>query len=75
MAGASTLPYRRFLPWSVLGTLAFSLVFCLLGYAFSRSYDQVASTVGRVAFGALFVLGLVALVLYFRRRRRAQVTP
>ena len=32
VAGASHFPYRRFLPWSVLGTLLFTLVFCGLGY-------------------------------------------
>jgi membrane-associated protein len=74
LAGASTLPYRRFVPWNVAGTLAFSLVFCLLGYGFSHSYDQVASTVGKVAFGALFLLAAGALAVYLRRRRRTEVS-
>ena len=52
MAGASHFPYRRFLPWSVLGTLLFTLVFCGLGYVFYNSYDEVAAKLGRGALAA-----------------------
>ena len=50
VAGASQFPYRRFLPWNLLGTLLFSLVFCGLGYVFYRSYDEVAAALSRSAF-------------------------
>ena len=70
LAGASRFPYRRFLAWDVLGTLLFSLLFCLLGYAFYTSYDDVASTVGRVAFAALAAVVAVALFVRWVRQRR-----
>lgn len=74
IAGASRLAYRRFLPWNLLGTLLFALLFCLLGYAFYRSYDDVVAVVGRAAFGVLLlvvVVAVVAVVVIRRRRARA----
>jgi membrane protein DedA with SNARE-associated domain len=72
VAGSSRFPYGRFLRWNAVGTLAFSLLFCLLGYAFYNSYDAVADTVGTVAFILLvaIVAGVVAF-LAIRRRRAA----
>jgi len=70
VAGASHFPYRRFLPWSVLGTLLFTLVFCGLGYAFYNSYDEVAAKLGRGALG-LLVLIIVAVVAVQAVRRRS----
>jgi membrane protein DedA with SNARE-associated domain len=75
IAGSSRFPYRRFLPWNLLGTLLFALVFCLLGYAFYRSYDELASTVGRVAFGVLVVVVGATLAVRSLRRRRAERAP
>ena len=69
VAGASHFAYRRFLAWSLLGTLLFSLLFCGLGYLFYRSYDEVAAIVGRSAFGLLVLIGIgVAAYLVIRRR-------
>ena len=71
IAGASRFEYTRFLPWNVLGTLLFSLAFCLLGYAFYESYDELASTIGQVAFVVLAVVVVAVLVIRALRRRRA----
>jgi membrane protein DedA with SNARE-associated domain len=75
IAGSSRFPYRRFLVWNVVGTLLFALVFCLLGYAFYRSYDELAGTVGRVALGALVVVIAAVLAVRSLRRRRAARAP
>lgn len=75
LAGASTLPYRRFLPWNVLGCLLFSCAFILTGYAFYKSYDDVVGIAGRAGLGALLALGaVVAAVVVVRRRRTAPRT-
>jgi membrane protein DedA with SNARE-associated domain len=67
IAGSSHFPYKRFLGWNLLGTLLFALAFCLLGYAFYSSYDELSSTVARVAFGVL--VAIVATLLVARRLR------
>jgi membrane protein DedA with SNARE-associated domain len=71
IAGASHFPYRRFLPWSVLGTLLFTLVFCGLGYVFYSSYDEVAAKLGRGALVLLVLIVVAILGVRSLRRRRA----
>lgn len=69
VVGSTTLPYRRFLPWDVLGTALFSLIFCLLGYFFYRGYE---SLIGAVDSGGLALLaaGVVAALVAARLRCR-----
>src|SRR5919112_1280774 len=59
LAGSSGLPFRRFLPWSILGTALWASAFTLVGYAFSESFSQAA---GALTHGA-FALALVVAVL------------
>lgn len=70
IAGASGLTYRRFLPYSVVGTGLWSTVFCVLGYIFWRSFDQVAHYAGQAIFGFGLTVGvIVGIVVAYRRRR------
>ena len=70
IAGASGLAYRRFLPYSVVGTGLWSTVFCVLGYIFWRSFDKVADIAGKAIFGFGITVGvIVAVVVTYRRRR------
>jgi membrane protein DedA with SNARE-associated domain/membrane-associated phospholipid phosphatase len=69
VAGASGLAYRRFLPYSVVGTGLWSTVFCVLGYVFWRSFDKVAHVAGQAIFGfGLTVAVIVGIVVAYRRR-------
>jgi membrane protein DedA with SNARE-associated domain/membrane-associated phospholipid phosphatase len=69
VAGASGLAYRRFLPYSVVGTGLWSTVFCVVGYVFWRSFDQVAHIAGQAIFGfGLTVAVVVGIVIAYRRR-------
>jgi undecaprenyl-diphosphatase len=58
LAGTSGMSYRRFLPYDVLGAGLWSATWCLLGYIFWQSFEQVASTAGRgtIAFAILLAL-------------------
>jgi len=47
IAGSSGMPYRRFIPYSVLGTGLWSAAYTLLGYFFYRSFERVASVAGQ----------------------------
>ena len=73
MAGASDWPYRRFLPWNLVGTGLFAIGFCLLGYAAYATAERVIETssdpVLLAAAGGLLALGLLA-VLRARAGRR-----
>jgi membrane protein DedA with SNARE-associated domain/membrane-associated phospholipid phosphatase len=73
IAGASGLAYRRFLPYSVVGTGLWSTVFCVLGYIFWRSFDRVAHIAGQAIFGfGLTVAVIVGVVVAYRRRHHIQ---
>ena len=70
IAGSSGLPYRRFIPYSIVGTGLWSTTFCVLGYIFWRSFDRVAHYAGQAIFGfGLTVALIVGIVVGYRRRR------
>lgn len=68
--GLSTMPYRRFLPWSVLSGIVWSVYTCLLAY-------NVALTLGDFPLASVVISGLVTTVaiavvfLTIRRHRSA----
>ncbi len=57
IAGSSGLPYRRFIPYSIVGTGLWATTFCVLGYIFWRSFDRVASIAGQAIFGLGVTVG------------------
>lgn len=59
IAGLSRMPYRRFLPWNVLGGVVWAPGFVLLGFVAGGSYHTVARWAGRAS---AVLLGLVLLV-------------
>jgi membrane-associated protein len=67
VAGASQLPLRRFLPYSLLGALAWAATFTVIGYAFASSFESAGEAAARIALGAA-VLVAVALLLVARLR-------
>jgi len=69
IAGSSGLPYRRFVPYSIVGTGLWATTFCVLGYIFWRSFDKVASIAGQAIFGfGATVAVIVGIVVTYRRR-------
>ena len=72
VAGTSALPYRRFLRWNLVGVTLFSIGFCLLGYLFYESYDEVVEVISRAGFAVAALLATVAIVVSRRRRRAAR---
>ena len=69
IAGASGLTYRRFVPFSIVGTGLWATVFCVLGYVFWRSFDRVAHIAGQAVFGfGVTVSVIVGVVVAWRRR-------
>jgi membrane protein DedA with SNARE-associated domain len=70
IAGSSGMRYRRFIPYSILGTGLWAATFTLLGYFFYRSFTEVADIAGRATFAfGVFVVSVVGIVLVYRRLR------
>jgi membrane-associated protein len=74
VAGASRLPLRRFLPYSVAGALAWAATFTLVGYAFAGSFESAGETAARIALAAA-VLAAALLLVGARLRRARQRRP
>src|SRR3954447_72376 len=70
IAGASKMPFKRFLPYDVLAAGAWSTTFCVLGFLFWRSINQLTTYVSRglFAFGTLVVV--IAIIVALIRLRR-----
>jgi membrane protein DedA with SNARE-associated domain/membrane-associated phospholipid phosphatase len=69
VAGSSGLAYGRFIPYSIVGTGLWSTTFCVLGYIFWRSFDQVVNIAGQAVFGfGVTVALIVGIVVGYRRR-------
>jgi membrane-associated protein len=66
LAGASGMRLRAFVPWSLLGTLAWGSAFTLVGYVFNESFSSAAHA---LTHGMLAAAVLAALVLAFRAHR------
>ena len=78
VAASSGMPLRRFLPYDVLAAGAMGTAFCLLGYVFWHSLDQVLAIArkGLFALGTtiVVVVGLIVAVRWLREdENRAQL--
>jgi membrane protein DedA with SNARE-associated domain len=76
IAGASRMPARRFIPYTTIAAGIWATTFCVLGYLFWHSLDQLIEITKQGTFGLAAAILLVAgtLVLY-RRRRGASRRP
>jgi membrane protein DedA with SNARE-associated domain/membrane-associated phospholipid phosphatase len=69
VAGSSEVPYRRFIPYSIVGCGLWSTTFCVIGYVFWRSFDKVAQIAGQAVFGfGVTVAVIVGVVVAYKRR-------
>ncbi|MGW2570403.1 DedA family protein [Streptomyces sp. NPDC001537] len=70
LAGASNMPYRRFLLYNALGGLVWGVGNAVLGYAAGAAYERAESLVGRTVALAFAALVVVALVVWRIRKYR-----
>jgi membrane-associated protein len=66
LAGSSELRLRGFVPWSLLGTLAWASAFTMVGYIFSESFSSAADL---LTHGALAAAVVAAVFLAWRAHR------
>ena len=66
VAGSSRMAARRFIPATLVASGIWSATFSVLGYVFWRSFAQAAEIAkqGSLAFGALVILVIAAIVAY-----------
>ncbi|MDP8938530.1 MAG: bifunctional DedA family/phosphatase PAP2 family protein [Actinomycetota bacterium] len=62
LAGASHMPYRRFLAWNALGGVIWAPGLVLLGFAAGRSYRQVAHYAGQASLLLLVVFLVIVAI-------------
>jgi membrane protein DedA with SNARE-associated domain/membrane-associated phospholipid phosphatase len=76
LAGSSGMPFRRFLPYDVLGAGAWATMLLTLGYVFWQSFDKVLDYAerGTLALGTTIVVvaAVVWAVRHFRDPERRE---
>src|SRR3954451_11211380 len=70
VAGSSGFAYRRFIPYSVVGTGLWATLFCVLGAVFWKSFDRVAAVAGHVLAAFAAVVAVAVGVAWIVRRLR-----
>jgi undecaprenyl-diphosphatase len=70
VAGSSGMAYRRFIPYSTIGTGLWATFFLLLGFFFYRSFDKVAAIAGRATLAFGFLVALIVAVVWSYRQLR-----
>lgn len=70
VAGSSKMPYRRFMPYDIIGSGLWAATFCLLGYVFSNNLSQVIHWAERGVLIFGWFVGTIVLIVYLVRRFR-----
>lgn len=70
LAGSSGMSVRRFLPYDIIGAGIWGTTFCVLGYVFWQSFDQLVNVAKQGAFALgttiTVIVGLVVVVRFLR---------
>jgi undecaprenyl-diphosphatase len=66
LAGASRMPFRKFIPYTFIAAAAWAATFSVLGYVFWQSFDQVAHVAKHGAFALTTVVAVItgAIIVY-----------
>lgn len=75
-AGATRMPYRRFLSFELVAALLWNTAFCLIGYIAGAEYDRILAIIERAGWIIAGVVVLAILVWkvglpWLRKRRHA----
>lgn len=70
IAGSSHMPYRRFLPYDIIGSGLWAAFFCMLGYVFSNNLQDVIHWAERGVLIFGWTVGTIVLIVYLVRRFR-----
>jgi membrane protein DedA with SNARE-associated domain len=67
LAGVGQMEWRRFLIANAAGGIVWALIFGLLGYYGQKAFERLSTPIN-ISLGALGIIGIVAVMLYLRRR-------
>jgi membrane-associated protein len=75
LAGASRMPYAKFLAWNAVGGMAWGVTMVTVGYLAGQSYHRIETWIGRGGAVVVALVVVVAIVVWQVRRRRAERAP
>jgi membrane protein DedA with SNARE-associated domain/membrane-associated phospholipid phosphatase len=67
LAGSGRMPFRRFIPYDVLGAGLWATTFILIGYVFWQSFDRVLKIAKEGALGLGIAITLIAGIVWLVR--------
>jgi len=73
LAGLSKTPFRKFLPYVVVGEVLYVVLFLALGYAFGDQWEAISNItqdIGTIIMLVIVLLGLLATLFRVRRARK-----
>lgn len=70
IAGSSRMPYRRFMPYDIIGSGLWAATFCLLGYIFSNNLSSVIHWAERGVLIFGWTVGTIVVIVYLVQRFR-----
>ena len=69
LAGASAMPWSRFLAFNVAGAVAWATTFGAVGYMLGYSWETIERWIGQLGLVLLIVLAAAGVVAFARSRR------
>jgi membrane protein DedA with SNARE-associated domain len=72
LAGASTLPWGRFLIFNAAGAIAWATTFGTVGYLLGYSWETIERWIGHVGIALLVVVGIAIVFALVRSRKRSR---
>lgn len=70
IAGASRLPFGKFMMYNIIGGISWSLTFTLVGFIFGHGYRLIAHRIGRFIFLVTLISVLLIVGYYFVNRHK-----
>ncbi len=75
LAGASRMPYPKFLVWNAVGGIAWGVTMVTIGYLAGQSYHRIEKWIGRGGAVVVALVVVAGIVVWQVRRRRAEREP
>jgi undecaprenyl-diphosphatase len=72
VAGASDMPYRKFVLYDAMGAVLWTIGFVTLGYVLGASWQIAEKWIGRSGLILAVIAAVVAMVIWIHRRRKKQ---